>query len=141
MSFLKDAGHALVQGPMTYSISKPLQMMKKIDAEDMRDISKISALIGAAALGGVAMGSGAGAAGGNVGGTGGPAAGAAPQIGAYPGITPGVATGPSNLAMALKIGGFLGNQQAPPAPTFGGLSGGQIQSSKQNNMPVRRRYR
>lgn len=141
MSFLKDAGHAIVQGPTTYSISKPLQMLGKIDSEDMRDISKISALIGAAAFGGTAMGSGAGAAGGNVGGTGGTAAGAAPQIGAYPGITPGVATGPSNLAMALKIGSFLGNQQAPSAPTFGGLSGGQIQSSKQNNMPVRRRYR
>jgi hypothetical protein len=120
---------------MTYSIAKPLQLAGKLAPEDMRNISKLSALIGGASAGGVAMGSGAGAAGGNVGGAGGTAAGAAPQIGAYPGITPGAATGPSNLAMALKLGNFLGSQQTPPTQRFG-LQGGPITSSKQ--LKVRR---
>ena len=132
---MQDLGNAIVQGPMTYSIAKPLQLGGKLNPQDMRDISALSALIGASALGGVAMGPAAGGA--NTGGAG--VTSAAPQLGAYPGLTPGTTAGPSALSQALKIGGFLSSQGAPPLGSMGGMQSGQISSNKQNGRLIRRR--
>lgn len=154
MSMLKglfgsgDIGNAITQGPMTYSIMKPMEMMGAIDANDMRNASKISALVGGLAAGGVAAGggfggtaaSGGGAAGGgaNAGGAG---YGLPPQIGEY-GATGGGMTAPTInpiLGTALKAYGtglaanrFFGDPM--PAQTKKMPDSG-VQSSKQNNKP------
>lgn len=160
MSFLRgltsNAGNAIAQGPMVSSFTQPLHMMGKLGADDMRDISKASGLIGALALGGAALGGGASgaAAGGSSGaGTasaagganlGGAGYGAAPAIGPYAAASTPIASAPMNpmLAGALKAGGIYGGMNAlnsmfgpPPLSKGGNLGGGGIQSSKQNNRP------
>lgn len=158
MSFLKDisssvgditkeAGHAVARGPIGYQATKGIELLKGRDFSPggERNIDKTFGATGAALLGAALFGPGmaGGASGapgaGSAGGTGYTAG--APQIGAYPGITPGAAAPASSATTLGRVGqalAFMAANQAPQPPRFGGLGGGQIQSSKQNNRPVRR---
>src|SRR3972149_9741048 len=123
---MKDLGMLFGQGVMPSTLGKAIGLTPEESG---------MATTGALALGGGAMMGAPPAGGANVGGAG--ISSAAPQIGAYPGITAGVpAASSSSLANMLKIASFAAANPASPATFGGGLSGGQIQSSKQNNMPV-----